>query len=268
MSAQHYAKLNEEATQKAAAETTLNCRWQAIEQSDIVFPKSLPDVREYALEQEEHLKSQRQKELEEECNVEYVPDSGPTSSNGGFNPMILAKEGFNTFPSSPKYISNCNYINTMGVSGNDPQKGCAPHCWMGFRMLELAKMRKNLPVPPIPPGGFGNRQPLDLPPQKAEEEEDPVGAEQETESGAAAWTPDPACILVNDPYTQAGYYGYIVDIDQFTDAKEISNGIRELANLLAMIDMHPSIPAEAKDILKTCEPRLKTVLVRFRLSFF
>ena len=102
----------------------------------------------------------------------------------------------------------------------------------------------------------------------AEEEEDPVGAEQETESGAAAWTPDPACILVNDPYTQAGYYGYIVDIDQFTDAKEISNGIRELANLLAMIDMHPSIPAEAKDILKTCEPRLKTVLVRFRLSFF
>jgi hypothetical protein len=268
MSAQHYAKLNEEATQKAAAETTLNCRWQAIEQSDIVFPKSLPDVREYALEQEEHLKSQRQKELEEECNVEYVPDSGPTSSNGGFNPMILAKEGFSTFPSSPKYISNCNYINTMGVSGNDPQKGCAPHCWMGFRMLELAKMRKNLPVPPIPPSGFGNRQPLDLPPQKAEEEEDPVGAEQETESGAAAWTPDPACIMVNDPYTQAGYYGYIVDIDQFTDAKEISNGIRELANLLAMIDMHPSIPAEAKDILKTCEPRLKTVLVRFRLSFF
>ena len=70
---------------------------------------------------------------------------------------------------------------------------------------------------------------------------------------------------MNDPYTQAGYYGYIVDIDQFTDAKEISNGIRELANLLAMINMHPSIPAEAKDILKTCEPRMKTVLVRFRL---
>ena len=53
-----------------------------------------------------------------------------------------------TRPSGKKYVSACNYLNTMGSSGNAPSRGCAPHCWMGFRMLELAQMRDVLPTPP------------------------------------------------------------------------------------------------------------------------
>lgn len=246
------------------------CKWEENKKLGhipaTIFPDFLPDLREFALEQEESLKSIHQINLEKECNVNYIPHDEPSNHNGGYNPIVLTDEGFLVMPNSKKYLSNCNYLNTMGISGNDPSSGCAPHCWMGFRLLELQQMRNSLTLPdPLP-------EPLTRPPlpevkpgDNYNENQKPIVDGQLNENTKDLWTADPNCIMVNDPYDQRGYYGYIVDVDDFNNPKDISSGIRELIGLISMIDMHPSIPADAKDVLKKCEPRMKNVMRDFML---
>ena len=237
----------------------LRCTWFAssVGAPTLVFPEYLTDIHDYALKEEEHLKSERQKLLEEECNVPYRP----TTKDGGYDPLVLAGEGFVTKPNGRKYVSACNYANTMGVGGNAPSKGCAPHCWMGFRMLELAKMRNTLPIPestrpkpkpvrPITAPGTNGAGVQPMNPPSAPEE-------QETK---AKWSADPSCVSINDPFNQKAYFGFIVDVDKFSQAEEVTLGIRELTNLLSMIDLHPSIPIEARTTLKKCMPRIESAM--------
>jgi hypothetical protein len=247
------------------ASATLHCTWfaSADHAPKLVFPESLSDIHEYALEEEEHFKSERQKMLEEEClNVTYQP----SVEDGGYDPLVLADQGFTTKPNGRKYVSACNYANTMGVGGNAPSKGCAPHCWMGFRMLELAKMRDSLPIPPSSrpqpqvPNPTTANEGVSAPVTETVQEDDAV-----VDDTSNSWVADPSCISINDPYNQKAYYGYIVDIDQFSNAQDISLGIRELGNLLSMINLHPTIPIEARNTLKKCMPRLKHAMQSWML---
>ena len=61
-------------------------------------------------------------------------------------------------------------------------------------------------------------------------------------------------------FQKTGYYGYVVDVDEFHTPADITLGLRELTNLLKMIDLHPSIPEEARNILKSCDRRLQNAM--------
>ena len=102
-----------------------------------------------------------------------------------------------TRPSGKKYVSACNYLNTMGSSGNAPSRGCAPHCWMGFRMLELAQMRDVLPTPPALHLNNITKIPV-----RVSNNDDVLVAAVVEDGTKETWTADPFCIKMNDPFNQ------------------------------------------------------------------
>ena len=177
---------------------------------------------------------------------------------GGYDPLVLAEEGFLPIPSAARYISACNYLNTMGIGGNQPENGCAPKCWMEFRIQALRKIHGGLPLPPFEeePPMTVNRTMMGVVEEITVEDE---GFGNETA------VPDARCVPLYDPYTSTAYVGAVLD-DKFQgDGAKVSAGVTQLASLLPMISLHPDIPSEARASLRACIPSLRKPLRDFMM---
>jgi hypothetical protein len=220
------------------------------------FPPVVPSLRAEA-ERNVAVEHIVEKRLNASCDTLSL-DYTKQIQLGGYDPLVLADEGFLPIPSAARYISACNYLNTMGIGGNQPQNGCAPKCWMAFRIQALRKRHGGLPLPPLEdetPAAF-NQSTGDIVEDVAVEDE---VLENETT------VPDMRCVKLQDPYTSAEYVGAVLDDEFQGEGLKVSAGVTQLASFLPMISLHPDIPSKARASLKACIPSLRKPLRDFMM---